>query len=588
MRRRRGASSRARVSASAAGLSLAGMRGGTGLGRGAGGAVSGAAWAATAASRRAGSTGLVMQPSMPAARHRASASGVMSAVRARIGRRVGEPRAAMRYSLVASTPSSPGMFTSSRARWMGRAPRRAAASSASSAPSPSSASTTSCPPDSRMRAATLRFTALSSATSTRRWRAGGGGGGGLGDGRGAGGEESRQAQREGERAGWRGGGAAGRWPQRLASRGRLAPGRSTSSNGAGSGGGRASAAPVPGGRRSGSGSATSRRGPGVAASSASAAARVAAGRVRRPSAGERGGEGFGARSEQHGERPGGRLAGLEVGQRLRLEGQAEGAAGAGRALDAELAAEQPGEAARDGQAEAGAPETLGDLGAGLGEAVEDARLRLGRDANAGVGDLDRQAHASGADGGGGDADGDAALGGELHGVAGEVQQDLAQVAAVEAEAPGHAGAEMQAEAQAARAGLGGDEAAHLLQQLGQVAGLGAGRHAPGLDAGEVEDLVDQLEQGARGEVHRARHVALVLVEPRGREQPAHADDGVERRAQLVADIGKEERLRLARRLRLAGALPTACGSARRRRRAARPGRSAARWRGAAVRASSWW
>jgi hypothetical protein len=72
-------------------------------------------------------------------------------------------------------------------------------------------------------------------------------------------------------------------------------------------------------------------------------------------------------------------------------------------------------------------------------------------------------------------------------------------------------------------------------------------HPPGLDLGEVEDVVDQREQVAA----RAEHAVEGLdVLPQGlRIFPQHlgdADDGVERGAQLVAHAGEELRLVLAR------------------------------------------
>ena len=71
--------------------------------------------------------------------------------------------------------------------------------------------------------------------------------------------------------------------------------------------------------------------------------------------------------------------------------------------------------------------------------------------------------------------------------------------------------------------------------------------APGLDAREVEDLVDQAEQVDAGVVDVVR-VILVGAHGVGAEQLVlhhlgKAEDGVERRAQLVAHLGEEPRLR---------------------------------------------
>src|SRR4051794_38702397 len=63
------------------------------------------------------------------------------------------------------------------------------------------------------------------------------------------------------------------------------------------------------------------------------------------------------------------------------------------AVDANGAAMRLDELTRNGQAEASAAEAVDDGFVSLREALEDARLRVGRNANAGVGDF--KAHAIG-------------------------------------------------------------------------------------------------------------------------------------------------------------------------------------------------
>ena len=77
----------------------------------------------------------------------------------------------------------------------------------------------------------------------------------------------------------------------------------------------------------------------------------------------------------------------------------------------------------------------------------------------------------------------------------------------------------------------------------------------GLDLREVEDVVDDRQEGIAGRPDRLGVVALLLVERRVQHQPAHADDRVHRRADLVAHRGQEGALGLVRVLgRLAGRL----------------------------------
>ena len=65
---------------------------------------------------------------------------------------------------------------------------------------------------------------------------------------------------------------------------------------------------------------------------------------------------------------------------------------------------------------------------------------------------------------------------------------------------------------------------------------------PGLDLGQVEDAVDQLEQVPAVPEHRLEELALLridLADAFGEHQIGEADDGVERGAQLVAHVGEE-------------------------------------------------
>ena len=73
---------------------------------------------------------------------------------------------------------------------------------------------------------------------------------------------------------------------------------------------------------------------------------------------------------------------------LERQVEREGAALAGRAAQLDLAAEQVGELAADGEAQAGAAVLAAGAGVRLLERLEDDLLLLGRDADAGVGDLE--------------------------------------------------------------------------------------------------------------------------------------------------------------------------------------------------------
>ena len=89
----------------------------------------------------------------------------------------------------------------------------------------------------------------------------------------------------------------------------------------------------------------------------------------------------------------------------------------------------------------------------------------------------------------------------------------------------------------------------LVDQRRDADGLRAELELAGFDLGEIEHLVDQAEQMRAGAVHPPQRLERLLGAEARRIRDHHLgepDDGVERRAQLVAHIGEELRLVLAR------------------------------------------
>ncbi|HZL72330.1 MAG TPA: hypothetical protein VFC86_07710 [Planctomycetota bacterium] len=66
---------------------------------------------------------------------------------------------------------------------------------------------------------------------------------------------------------------------------------------------------------------------------------------------------------------------------------------------------------------------------------------------------------------------------------------------------------------------------------------------PGLDLREIEDVVDDRQQGDGGGLHHAEVVALLRRQFRVERQLDHPDDAVHRRADLVAHVRQELALR---------------------------------------------
>ena len=63
----------------------------------------------------------------------------------------------------------------------------------------------------------------------------------------------------------------------------------------------------------------------------------------------------------------------------------------------------------------------------------------------------------------------------------------------------------------------------------------------GLNLGEIEDVIDDAEQRRAGVVDLADVVALLGIERRLEGEVREADDGVHRRADLVAHVREERR-----------------------------------------------
>ena len=145
---------------------------------------------------------------------------------------------------------------------------------------------------------------------------------------------------------------------------------------------------------------------------------------------------------------------------------------------------------------------------GLVERVEDHLLLAGGDADAGVGDLETQAHRTVPVVRGRTAQRDAALGGEFQCVADEDGQDLEQAILVarqhQIERIRHRGRQRKA--------LGprliGEQRPDIVDQRGQMERRAVQLQRAGLDARQVEHVGDQPQQRARG-LRRGIQIALL-------------------------------------------------------------------------------
>ena len=226
--------------------------------------------------------------------------------------------------------------------------------------------------------------------------------------------------------------------------------------------------------------------------------------------------------------------------------------------------------------EAGAAVPAGGRGVGLREGLEEPVLRGRVEADPGVADLHPHQRPRRRAAGEVDGDDDLSLGGELDRVGDQVEQDLADPARVAAEQGRDVGGDVGQQVEPVRAGVEGGRLRHVVDHLGQRERHGLQLDPAGLDLGEVQDVVDQAQQGPAGGLDTARVLPLPVVEVGRQEQLGQPGHPVHRGPDLVAHGGQEGRLGAGGVL---GRVPGGGEVARRRAPAAGAGRASGRRRG---------
>ena len=233
------------------------------------------------------------------------------------------------------------------------------------------------------------------------------------------------------------------------------------------------------------------------------------------------------------------------------DGDPERRALAENRLDRDGAAVHLDEPLRDREAKPGAALLAGRAAVDLLELLEDALLVVRRDARPGVAHRDVEEAVGGAG-----RDLDRALVGELDRIADEVQQHLRQpplVAAADRQPLLH----LRREREPLRLGERLRAREDRLHDLPDGVIVKREGELAGLDLRQVEHVVDEPEEvaavGLDALQRLERLVRQLAVEPIGHHL-GEAEDGVHRRAQLVAHVGEELRLVAARDLDLAALL----------------------------------
>ncbi len=164
----------------------------------------------------------------------------------------------------------------------------------------------------------------------------------------------------------------------------------------------------------------------------------------------------------------------------KARGEPEAAAGAFGAFDAAFSAHQFGQVPGDGQTQPGATETPRGRGVGLLERGEQARPDVGRDADAGILDLESEEDAVLVLRCQGRTQGHVSMPGELHGIVGKIEQSLRDPRRI-AEDGGQAAIRLDAHLDPLGARLFAQHRGDVGKDAGQRDGQGFEPELPGLD-----------------------------------------------------------------------------------------------------------
>ena len=128
---------------------------------------------------------------------------------------------------------------------------------------------------------------------------------------------------------------------------------------------------------------------------------------------------------------------------------------------------------------------------------------------------------------------------KFDGVAHEVHEDLAQPAWIAAQPEGHLVMNQRRQFQVFGAGAFGEEFEGVLNRFGHVEVLHFKSQFARLDPGEIEDVIDDREQGFGAAADGFGKVALFGSEMGLQQQIGHADDAIHGRADFVAHHGQK-------------------------------------------------
>ena len=214
-------------------------------------------------------------------------------------------------------------------------------------------------------------------------------------------------------------------------------------------------------------------------------------------------------AKRTGWRTGSAADGRRIGDR---QVERECAADARRAAQLDFAAEQARQLAADRKPQSGAAIFAAGAGVGLLECLENDLLLLGRNADAGIGDLEgddglrlaeNRVCRGPADRRGRNLELNAAAVGELERVGQQVLQHLLQTLGVGHQAASKGRIEIDLERKLSRVRFVAERAAHGIKQIGEEDLFGIDRDRAGFDLRQVENVADEVEKVGAGAVNGA-------------------------------------------------------------------------------------
>ena len=238
---------------------------------------------------------------------------------------------------------------------------------------------------------------------------------------------------------------------------------------------------------------------------------------------------------------------LSLGHHSHRQAHAETGTLAWSALQADLTVHCQNQLTSNRQAQSGAAKAPAGGAIDLLEGLEDLLMLISRDADATVAhtEVEQFMALRRLTAGTGHRQADLAMLGKLQGIRQQIAQDLMQANAVTVDHTRHACFQLRVQTQALDLGHRPQAGVQLHENVLHVQRFELELHAPGLDLGQVQHIVDQLQQVTARPMHDVGMLGLFLGQVASAVLPqlvAENQDAVERRAQLMGHVGKEFRL----------------------------------------------